>query len=121
MKHRKCFAVHAVVRRSINHANSSAHHNQQEPGGSRTLSSHCRPGVLVRVLRLRRSPEVAVPTPHQPGIELVDGRTRVVHRVSSEALFAGRLAGDYRALCGAWLLAASLTDPGRDRCRECAS
>jgi hypothetical protein len=52
---------------------------------------------------------------------MVDAVTRVAHRVSSDELLAGRQRGDYQAFCGARLLAASLTDPGRGRCRECAS
>lgn len=68
----------------------------------------------------RRSPKSA-PSPRCPGIELVDALTRTVHRVASDELLAGRLAGHYQALCGARLLSASLTDPGRGRCAECAS
>jgi len=55
----------------------------------------------------------------RPGIELVDARTRVAHQVSPEQLLAGRVRGDYEALCGARLLAASLTDPGCGRCEPC--
>ncbi|HEX6402590.1 MAG TPA: hypothetical protein VF003_05430 [Pseudonocardiaceae bacterium] len=50
----------------------------------------------------------------------MDSLTRVIHRVTSDALLAGRLAGHYQAICGARLLSASLTDPGRGRCAECA-
>lgn len=39
---------------------------------------------------------------------------------SPEELIAGRARGDYVALCGAGLLAASLVEPGRGRCAECA-
>lgn len=71
--------------------------------------------------RLRRpSGQPATPTPRCPGVELVDARTRITHRVSSDALLAGRQSGDYQALCGARLLSASLTDPGQGRCAECA-
>jgi hypothetical protein len=70
--------------------------------------------------RLRRLGRTPVPAPRRPGIELVDARTRVVHRVSPDALLDGRARGDYEAFCGARFLAASLTDPGRGRCRECA-
>ncbi|MGH3697437.1 MAG: hypothetical protein ACRDRX_26220 [Pseudonocardiaceae bacterium] len=69
----------------------------------------------------KRGARARVPAPRQPGIELVDARTRVTHRVSPDALLAGRARGDYRAFCGARLLAASLTDPGRGRCAGCAS
>jgi hypothetical protein len=64
----------------------------------------------------RRGAHARIPAPRRPGIELVAGDTRVVHRVSSDELLAGRQRGDYQALCGARLLAASLTDPGRGRC-----
>jgi hypothetical protein len=85
------------------------------------MSSHRRPSVLARALRLGRPPNKAIPVPHRAGIELVDARTRASHRVSPEALRVGRVQGDYQALCGARLLAASLTDPGRGQCRECTS
>jgi hypothetical protein len=70
--------------------------------------------------RLRRLRGTPGPAPRRPGIELVDARTRLVHRVSPDALLDGRAHGDYEAFCGARFLAASLTDPGRGRCRECA-
>ncbi|MGH3840486.1 MAG: hypothetical protein ACRDS0_03440 [Pseudonocardiaceae bacterium] len=83
------------------------------------MSSHRCPGILARALR--RPPDGAIPVPRQAGVELVDARTRVAHQVSPEELRAGQSRGDYRALCGHRLLAASLTDPGCGRCRECAS
>lgn len=70
--------------------------------------------------RLRRLGATPVPAPRRPGIELVDARTRVVHRVSADGLLDGRARGDYEAFCGARFLAASLTDPGGVRCRQCA-
>jgi hypothetical protein len=84
------------------------------------MVSHRRPGVLARALRLRRSPKPAILAPSRASIEFVDGQTRVAHRVSPEELQTGRARGDYQALCGARLLAASLTDPGRGSCPECA-
>lgn len=69
--------------------------------------------------RLHPPPNELVPGPRLPGIELVDARTRVAHQVSPEELLAGRARGDYEALCGVRLLAASLTDPGRGRCEPC--
>jgi hypothetical protein len=93
------------------------HHGE---AGAARMSSHRRAGVVARVLRLRRSPKVAVLAPRRSGIELVDARTRVAHRVSPDGLLAGRQRGDYQALCGARLVAASLTDPGRRRCPGCA-
>lgn len=59
--------------------------------------------------------------PRQPGIEFVDGLTRIVHRVSPDSLMAGRQRGEYEALCGRRLLAASLTEPGCRQCPECMS
>jgi hypothetical protein len=85
------------------------------------MVSHRRPGVLARVLRLRRPPKAAIPPPRRVGIELVDARTRMTHQVSPDELRAGRARGDYQALCGGRLLAASLTDPGCGRCSGCAS
>ncbi|MCA1703307.1 MAG: hypothetical protein LC808_08615 [Actinobacteria bacterium] len=85
------------------------------------MSSHRRPGVLARALRLRRPPKGAIPVPRRAGVEVVDARTRVAHQVSPEELRTGRAWGDYQALCGARLLAASLTDPGCGRCPGCAS
>lgn len=78
-----------------------------------------RAGWLTGRARLRRL-RGPVPAPRRSGIELVDARTRVVHRVSPDGLLDGRARGDYEAFCGARFLAASLTDPGGGRCRECA-
>lgn len=71
------------------------------------------------VTRLRGRTPVSDPCPS--GIELVDVHTKVAHRVNPDELLAGRARGDYEALCGARLLAASLTDPGRSRCPQCTS
>jgi hypothetical protein len=68
----------------------------------------------------RRAYAETIPVPRRPGVELVDACTRVMHRVTSDELLAGRRSGDYEALCGARLLSASLTEPGRGRCAECA-
>jgi hypothetical protein len=89
--------------------------------GSHTMVSHRRLGVLGRVQRLRRPVKEEIPTPRRAGIELVDARTRMKHQVSPQELRAGRARGDYQALCGARLVAASLTDPGCGRCSGCAS
>jgi hypothetical protein len=51
-------------------------------------------------------------------VGIVDARTRVEHLVPDDVLAAPRL--NYLARCGAEVLAASMTDPGRGRCRECA-
>lgn len=49
---------------------------------------------------------------------IIDAGTHVEHLVGDSAM-AHRHLGRYLALCGAHVLAASLTDPGRGRCREC--
>ena len=72
-------------------------------------------------LRRRRSATTAIPVPRQRSIEMVDGQTKVAHQVSPDALLAGRQRGEYEARCGARLLAASMTDPGRGHCRKCLS
>lgn len=83
------------------------------------MTSHRRPGLLARL----RSSRPAKPAPPAPrvGIELVDGRTRVAHRVTTDELMAAASAGSCIALCGMRVFVASLTDPGRRRCQTCAS
>jgi hypothetical protein len=83
------------------------------------MTSHRRPGLLAR-LRSDRTTKPAVPAP-RVGIELVDGRTRVMHRVTADQLQTAVRAGSCTALCGIRVVAASLTDPGRRRCSVCAS
>jgi hypothetical protein len=86
----------------------------------RPVSTVGRHRAASRVVRWRQSLAPAViPIPRRPGIEVVDSLTRVTHRVSGDALLAGHQRGTYQALCGARLLAASLTDPGHGRCTEC--
>ena len=82
------------------------------------MTSHRRRGLLAK-FRSRRAAKAPIATQH-PSIELVDGLTRLSHRVTSEELLASRLTGDScTALCGVRVLAASLTDPGRGRCPQC--
>jgi hypothetical protein len=83
------------------------------------MVSHRRAGVLARALRLRRSPDEAPPVPGRVGIEFVDTRTRLRHRVSPDELVTGRVRGDYQTFCGLRVLAASLTEPGYGWCAEC--
>lgn len=66
-------------------------------------------GVSARIPAQRRPRPVGV----------TDARTHVEHLVSEESLAAHRHAGRFLARCGAQVLAASLTDPGRGRCPEC--
>ena len=51
-------------------------------------------------------------------VRLVDARTHVEHLIPSDVLAPRRLS--FVAKCGAAVVAASLVDPGEDRCRECA-
>jgi len=69
----------------------------------------------------RRGAHAQIPAQRRAGIELVDARSGLAHQVRAEQLRAGQARGDYQALCGARLLAASLTDPGHGQCPECAS
>ncbi|MBV9650996.1 MAG: hypothetical protein JO296_12755 [Pseudonocardiales bacterium] len=72
--------------------------------------------------RHRKRPGLHVRIPQQPAPRLVgmtDARTRIEHLIDASAM-EHRHSGRYLALCGARVLAASLTDPGRDRCAECA-
>ncbi len=62
-----------------------------------------------------------VPARRLPGIELVDALSGVAHQVTPDETLAGRARGDYEGFCAARFSAASLTDPGRDQCPECAS
>ncbi|HZA15759.1 MAG TPA: hypothetical protein VE645_02490 [Pseudonocardiaceae bacterium] len=53
-------------------------------------------------------------------IAMVDATTGTAHRVTDESIAAGRRAGGiYVAVCGAQVLAASLTMPERDQCQPC--
>ena len=55
---------------------------------------------------------------HRP-IRIVDARTSMEHLVTDESVAAYRHAGRYLAVCGAQVLAASLTAPQRSRCPVC--
>ena len=50
---------------------------------------------------------------------VTDARTHRAHLVTDDASAAGRRSGRYKALCGAIVLAASLTIPDRGRCDAC--
>jgi hypothetical protein len=83
-------------------------------------TSHRRPGLLERWGVRRSKRAMLIPAPRRVGVELVDARTQLRHRISHEAMLNGR-NGVYRALCGAWVLAASFTARGRGQCRWCRS
>lgn len=72
---------------------------------------HSKRGTRARIFRQWK--------PCRPGIEVVDARTRVAHRVDPDDLLAGRQHGDYQALCGAQFLVASMVDPGQGQCQPC--
>ncbi len=50
---------------------------------------------------------------------VTDARTHRAHLVTDDASAAGRPSGRYKALCGAIVLAASLTTPDRGQCDTC--
>ena len=55
-------------------------------------------------------------------VALTDVRTNLAHRVTDEAMVAGRRAGGrYRAVCGVDVLPASLSAPERGFCDDCAA
>ena len=71
--------------------------------------------------RWRQSSAPAViPAQRLQGIELVCAQTKLTHLVSRDELVTGHQRGDYVALCGARFVAASLVEPGRGWCGECA-
>jgi hypothetical protein len=75
----------------------------------------------VSIGKHRRQVHVRIPGQRvQRPLGIIDARTHVEHLVSDESAIAHRHRGHYLALCGVTVLAASLTDPGRGRCQECA-
>jgi hypothetical protein len=69
--------------------------------------------------RSARTPVVTAPL--RP-IVMTDATTGTAHLVTDESVAAGRRAGGrYVAVCGAQVLAASLTMPERDQCQSCQS
>ncbi|HET9254082.1 MAG TPA: hypothetical protein VFO16_02625 [Pseudonocardiaceae bacterium] len=62
-----------------------------------------------------RVPERRGPRP----IGITDATTRVEHLMTDAMAAEHRHTGRYPALCGADVLAASLTDPGIGQCRHC--
>ena len=68
----------------------------------------------------RHRAQTRIPQQQRPRpVRIVDARTRVEHLVPDDVLASPRLS--YLAKCGVEVLAASMTEPGRGRCRECAS
>lgn len=72
----------------------------------------------------RQAHPVGVQIPQQQRrmrtVGIVDARTGMEHLVTDELLAAHRHAGCYPALCGIGVLAASMVEPGRGRCAQCA-
>ncbi len=69
-----------------------------------------------------RSARTPVDTAPLRLIAMTDATTGTAHLVTDESVAAGRRAGGrYVAVCGAQVLAASLTMPERDQCQSCQS
>lgn len=69
----------------------------------------------------RRGAVRAIPAQRSPRpLRITDARTQVQHAVTDESVAQHRHAGRYRAVCGAQVLAASLTAPARGQCQSCA-
>ena len=67
-----------------------------------------------------RSTRIPVVTAPPRPIAMTDATTGTEHRVTGESVAAGcRVGGRYVAVCGARVLAASLTMPERDQCQSC--
>ncbi|MGH3670896.1 MAG: hypothetical protein ACRDSH_09695 [Pseudonocardiaceae bacterium] len=71
--------------------------------------------------RRRSSAQAVIPVQRLPGVEVVDALTKLAHQVSPDELVTGHQRGDYLGLCGVRFPPASLVEPGRGRCRGCAS
>ena len=84
----------------------------------------CQREGKVIVGKHRRQPHAApsqVAAQRRPRlVGITDARTHTEHLVSEATVAARRHAGQFLAQCGAEVLAASLTAPGRGYCRECA-
>lgn len=64
--------------------------------------------------------QIPAPTRAPRHIGIVDSRTHIQHPMTHEIAAAHRHSDRYLALCGAQVLAASLTTPERRRCRLCS-
>ncbi len=61
----------------------------------------------------------AVPARRGRPAGITDARDAIEHLVTDESIAQHRHSGNYLALCGARVLAASLTAPSRRRCGNC--
>ncbi|MGH3825280.1 MAG: hypothetical protein ACRDRA_20940 [Pseudonocardiaceae bacterium] len=78
---------------------------------------HSKRGAHARIPE-QRGPRRAATT---DAFGIIDARTRVEHLMTDVSAMAYRHSGNYLALCGARVLAASLTEPGRAQCQPCAA
>ncbi len=82
-------------------------------------------GVLIAVDAPRRQAArravADVITARPQAIAITDARTGIDHLVTDAAAARGRSSGRYLAICGARVLAASLTAPAAGTCRCCAA
>ena len=62
----------------------------------------------------------SVPVTKHAVFSVTDAHTGCEHLVTEDAIGVGRRSGRYAGVCGADVLAASLTAPGRGYCRSCA-
>ena len=85
-------------------------HRKHQRGRAQLPEQHALQAFAIRIPAQQRRP---------CRVGITDVHTHVEHLVSDESMVAQRHAGHYRALCGATVLAASLTDPGRGWCRAC--
>lgn len=66
-------------------------------------------------------PQQRIPHQQRPRpAAIVDAQSGVEHLITDASAMEHRHSGRYLALCGARVLAASLTDPGGRRCPVCA-
>lgn len=70
--------------------------------------------------RRRSTARAVIAVQRLPGVEVVDAQTKLAHQVSADELMTGHRRGDYLGLCGVRFRPASLVEPGRGRCPECA-
>jgi hypothetical protein len=84
------------------------------------MSRHRSVATLRKILFPGHQARAPVATAPVITIELVDRCTEVTHRVTDDAFADGRrVGGRYWAVCGALVLPASLTAPGRGHCPAC--
>jgi hypothetical protein len=79
-------------------------------------AKHSRPSLWERLTRRRPRLALRPPAP----FDRVDLRTGITHLLTPDAAAAGRVRGErYIALCGAEVIPAGMTEPGRGHCETC--